>query len=91
MDCIKCGTSLQITIKMEVEIDFCPHCQGIWLDKGELEKIFNVLAAHYSDKKNYEADYEAYDYGDPDFATHHPNRRKKTFLDPFFDFSRERE
>jgi uncharacterized protein len=89
MNCLRCTTPLQITVRMDVEIDFCPNCQGIWLDKGELEKIFRELAEHYSDKKNYEADYEAYDYGDPDFTTHHPNRRKKTFLNHFFDFNTE--
>lgn len=86
MRCPRCTEPMSIVLKKDVEIDFCPNCQGIWLDKGELEKIIGQLGDHYSNKSNYKTDYDNYDYGDPDYATHHPNRRRKTFLDNFFDF-----
>ncbi|MCB1152677.1 MAG: zf-TFIIB domain-containing protein [Deltaproteobacteria bacterium] len=39
MHCPKCGTRMK-TIKFEgVAIDKCPHCEGIYLDKGELEQL----------------------------------------------------
>lgn len=39
MDCPVCGRdAAMITLELhEVEIDYCPQCEGIWLDEGELE------------------------------------------------------
>lgn len=78
MKCCRCHTEMLITEKKGIEIDFCPSCHGIWLDKGELNKIIEQFIEHYSDKKNYLDDYETYQYSDPDFSVHHPNRNKKS-------------
>jgi Zn-finger nucleic acid-binding protein len=40
--------ALSITDRQGIEIDFCPQCRGIWLDRGELDKIVE-RAARYSD------------------------------------------
>ena len=37
--CPRCGDRLTIRTLQEVEIDECPSCQGMWLDKGELEAL----------------------------------------------------
>lgn len=34
-----CAIHLAITERMGIEIDYCPQCRGIWLDRGELEKL----------------------------------------------------
>jgi uncharacterized protein len=86
MNCPKCQIDMLITEKKGIEIDYCPTCFGVWLDKGELEKIIEKIGEYYSDKKNYQTDYEDYNYGDPDYAIHHPNRAKKSVLIHFFDF-----
>jgi uncharacterized protein len=39
MPCPRCRVDLVITERMGVEIDFCPKCRGVWLDRGELDKI----------------------------------------------------
>lgn len=39
MKCPRCETTLLMADKNGVEIDYCPQCRGIWLDRGELEKI----------------------------------------------------
>lgn len=39
MRCPKCGERLATKEHLEVTIDECPACQGMWLDKGELEQI----------------------------------------------------
>ena len=39
MNCPIDGTQLVITERSGVEIDYCPQCRGIWLDRGELDKI----------------------------------------------------
>ena len=38
-DCPRCGTVLTMTERAGVEIDYCPQCRGVWLDRGELDKI----------------------------------------------------
>jgi Zn-finger nucleic acid-binding protein len=39
MECPVCGDKLRPIEKYGVEIDVCPGCKGVWLDRGELEKI----------------------------------------------------
>jgi len=39
MQCPIDGTPLVITDRSGVEIDYCPKCRGVWLDRGELDKI----------------------------------------------------
>lgn len=38
-DCPRCGTTLSMTERQGVEIDYCPQCRGVWLDRGELDKL----------------------------------------------------
>jgi len=35
------GTELLMTSREGVEIDYCPKCRGIWLDRGELDKLID--------------------------------------------------
>lgn len=39
MICPSCNETLLMTERQGVEIDYCPKCRGVWLDKGELDKI----------------------------------------------------
>ena len=39
MKCPVCDVPLSISSREGVEIDFCPQCRGVWLDRGELDKI----------------------------------------------------
>lgn len=40
MDCPVCKTErLALTERSGIEIDYCPKCRGIWLDRGELDKL----------------------------------------------------
>ncbi len=39
MKCPTCEEILVITERQGVEIDYCPKCRGVWLDRGELDKI----------------------------------------------------
>jgi Zn-finger nucleic acid-binding protein len=45
MQCPVCTTShLQMTERQGVEIDYCPKCRGVWLDRGELDKLIERSA-----------------------------------------------
>lgn len=46
MDCPACRTRLQPYEKRGVEIDVCPGCRGVWLDRGELEKLMEAEARY---------------------------------------------
>lgn len=44
MKCPVCGATLLMSERHGVEIDYCPECRGIWLDRGELDKIIERAA-----------------------------------------------
>ena len=39
MNCPVDGSELRITDRQGIEIDYCPKCRGVWLDRGELDKL----------------------------------------------------
>lgn len=45
MNCPNCNVPLVMSVKQSVEIDYCPQCRGIWLDRGELNKIIELVAS----------------------------------------------
>ena len=45
MKCPVCEVSLSMSDRQGIEIDFCPECRGVWLDRGELDKIIERSAA----------------------------------------------
>ena len=44
MSCPVDGTTLVMSERSGIEIDYCPQCRGIWLDRGELDKIIERAA-----------------------------------------------
>lgn len=90
MKCPNCNETLLMSERFNIQIDYCPSCRGIWLDKGELDKMLEV-AAQKADAvtgpdlhKDRDDDYD-YDekrrkdaYGKP--------YKKKSFLGDLFDF-----
>lgn len=49
MKCPKCEMELVTKTRTGVEIEQCPSCKGIWLDKGELEKLIQREEDFYDD------------------------------------------
>ncbi len=47
--CFTCELPLVTTDREGVEIDYCPSCRSVWLDRGELEKLVDRLASPYPD------------------------------------------
>jgi uncharacterized protein len=69
MKCPKCDVTLAITDRQ----GYCPQCRGIWLDRGELDKIIERSADAYDNKRS---------NGDG----HRYPQKKKSFLGDLFDF-----
>lgn len=44
MNCPLDGTTLVIADRQGIEIDYCPKCRGVWLDRGELDKLIERAA-----------------------------------------------
>ena len=44
MKCPACDVTLVMTDRQGIEIDYCPQCRGVWLDRGELDKIIERTA-----------------------------------------------
>ena len=83
MNCPICNVTLLLAEKQGVDIDYCPQCRGIWLDKGKLEKIIDKISSSNSNNGGYISDDHHYDKHD---ENHYNNghRRKKGLFD-FFD------
>lgn len=85
MKCPLCAVDLAMSEKQGIEIDYCPKCRGVWLDRGELDKIIekSVQAPTPSFQEKRETDrggHEQYSQGG-----YHKKHGKKSFLEELFD------
>ena len=80
MKCPLDDSELVMTERQGIEIDYCPKCRGVWLDRGELDKIIerSATAAPPQDRL-------AGHYRDPSYD-HPRHRKRKSFLGEIFDF-----
>lgn len=97
MKCPVCTEpDLVMTERQGVEIDYCPKCRGVWLDRGELDKIIErsastpAIAPMPNPPSNAPPGY-GYPQGYPDHPDHHGKHgqhgyyRKKSWLGELFD------
>jgi uncharacterized protein len=97
--CPACMVELKITDRQGVEIDYCPQCRGVWLDRGELDKMLDRTrsgTSRRSEEYDDDDDGERYRHGgarprddDDDERYRHGGarpRRRKSFLEDLFDF-----
>jgi Zn-finger nucleic acid-binding protein len=59
---------MRLRNKYEVEIDHCPRCRGVWLDRGELEKVANMQNQYEDDY--YQKYHQRKDHDDDDYYYH---------------------
>jgi Zn-finger nucleic acid-binding protein len=80
MNCPSCAdTALLLSERQGVEIDYCPRCRGVWLDRGELDKLIERSKAYSSPA--YPANAERRDH-DNGYKRKHP---AKSWLGEIFD------
>lgn len=86
MKCPIDGTSLVMTDRSGVEIDYCPTCRGIWLDRGELDKIIERADAPRADRNDKPR--KSRDYDEDDRYNRAPTKKRKVagMLGDLFDF-----
>lgn len=90
MKCPNCESLLIMSERQGIEIDYCPNCRGVWLDRGELDKIIEKsMAAEKTqptkpyDNKGYKKEYD----DDHEYQKrNYQQKRKGGFLGNLFDF-----
>ncbi len=88
MKCPIDGAELVMADRSGVEIDYCPSCRGVWLDRGELDKIIErsgsgIAPASHDASRGREAR-----RGSEQRYSDEPKKKKKLggFLEDIFDF-----
>ena len=85
MHCPSCIVDLNIAERQGVEIDYCPRCRGVWLDRGELDKIIErSLDAAMSSERNAGERSRHLDR-DEDEPRERRSRGRKSFLEDLCD------
>ena len=85
MKCPKCNQPLVMSERQGVEIDYCPECRGVWLDRGELDKILERSGDSASRRAEDAGDDD--DFGAGEKARESgPRKRRGGFLSELFDF-----
>ena len=96
MQCPVDNTTLAMTDRQGVEIDYCPQCRGVWLDRGELDKLIDreasaaPVAPPREREREPERERERPRYRDDDdddrHGGGHKRKKKGGFLSEIFEF-----
>ncbi|HQT54938.1 MAG: zf-TFIIB domain-containing protein [Phenylobacterium sp.] len=87
--CPNCNTSMSAVSRQAVEFDMCPSCRGVWLDRGELEKLIAAGRGEAPAQESAaprmwrEPERPRRDYDDDDDDHRHPGYRRKKRFDLF--------
>lgn len=95
MFCPSCNAPLQVVTRHDVAIDRCPSCRGVWLDRGELDRLMDRAAESESRRVTRDWDWDDDDVEErarrdrrvPVAAGRAPAvKRRRNFLSEIFDF-----
>ena len=91
MPCPVCNVALVMSDRQGIEIDYCPQCRGVWLDRGELDKIIERSAAEFApaaktaqQPQPQHQGYQQQPYSSDQHGFGH-KKRKKSFFEEIFD------
>ena len=92
MKCPICpDTALVMSDRQGVEIDYCPACRGVWLDRGEVDKLIERATASMPSARaappapNERGREYRPEYRNSDDDYHHRKQHKKSWLSEIFD------
>ncbi|MES2988151.1 MAG: zf-TFIIB domain-containing protein [Pseudomonadota bacterium] len=85
------GATLVPVERSGIEIDHCPTCRGVWLDRGELDKIIERSAAQAPAPASQQHAPEPYREQRTQYDSrghqggYHPHKKRKSFFEELFD------
>ncbi len=91
MECPTDGATLVMSERSGIEIDYCPTCRGVWLDRGELDKIIErsysqaapaAAPPQQPPQQQYQQGYQQRGHG---YQQGYPRKRKESWLSEIFD------
>ena len=92
MACPVDGSALVMSERSGIEIDYCPQCRGVWLDRGELDKIIERNAAATAPaaaappaSAPMGQPQQSWSHAPHQHGHHKPYKRRKSFLEELFD------
>ena len=90
MACPVCSTGLTLSDRSGIEIDYCQTCRGVWLDRGELDKIIErsnayIEPKHQGGDQRRPSDKRIGYISDDDDDRYRQKNRKKSFFSELFD------
>ncbi|HTH27801.1 MAG TPA: zf-TFIIB domain-containing protein [Sphingobium sp.] len=84
MPCPVCNVPLTMSERQGVEIDYCPQCRGVWLDRGELDKIIERSGRDAAPAASPPTQPYPGGQGHGHYSPA-PYKRRKSFLEELFD------
>lgn len=89
-DCSVCHQPLREIPKYGVLLDICPGCRGVWLDRGELEKVVSLAREFHNDYEHHSEHDDCYREHRPEkhyYDKHHsyPKHKKKRGIFELFE------
>ena len=84
MNCPKCHGDMRSYERNGVTVEQCSDCRGLFLDRGELERLVEAEGSFYREPAKPRYD-ERGGYGDYSHHGKHYKKRKKNFLEELFD------
>lgn len=90
MKCPNCSDeSLVMSVRQGIEIDYCPTCRGVWLDRGELDKIIErTINETATLKQPAQPQPSPQHFEQPRYSDHgyYKKKKKSSLLSEIFDF-----
>ena len=94
MNCPVCNNvNLVISERQGIEIDYCPQCRGVWLDRGELDKVIERSVdastgpgANYESREYSSQHQSSHDERERYREGHYKKKKREGFLSELFDF-----
>ena len=84
MTCPKCQGEMRSYERNGVHVDQCGDCRGLFLDRGELERLVDAEAAFHEKPPAPRPD-QRHGHGEYEYRGQHHKKRKKHFLEELFD------
>ena len=86
MKCPIDQSELVMSERQGIEIDYCPQCRGVWLDRGELDKIIERSGSEALPPREQTREQHSTPQRNQPYQQPYQKKKKSSFLGDIFDF-----